>query len=165
MEVLRAIEQLFTDHAPETLMAFFGAVTSIVLLYLIWSILRHWFGLQTLTAGQDASQDQANTALVEALVSALVSEASHLRVTMDGILSESIQRGHTNAALLTDLSERAEALPEDVVRLLNPEFEHLRREMRQVEARIITKVLAKQMETRDPAAEHAQEASEHRTDR
>ncbi|MCD4687505.1 MAG: hypothetical protein K8S97_16365 [Anaerolineae bacterium] len=141
MDVLRALERLFEDHAPETLMAFFGAGTSILLFYLVVTVLRHWFGWQTMTAGQEANQDQAAGAVIEALVNALVTEAVHLRTTMDSILREALRRGEENADLLSGLVTRTEGLSRDVVQLLKPEFEALQREVRQAERRIITKVL------------------------
>jgi hypothetical protein len=86
MQVWRTLDQLFRDHAPETLMALFGAGTSILLFYLIGVLLRHWFGWQRRAADHDVAQDQASAALVEALVEALVTEAGHLRATLDSIL-------------------------------------------------------------------------------
>lgn len=140
MEVLRALDRLFREHAPETLMALFGAMTSLLLFYLAWAILRQLFGLQNRSAHWEASQDQAHTALVEALVGALVTEAGHLRATLDGILDESLRRGEQNAQLLVALAVQAEEAPEKTLALLRPEFDHLRRELRQAEARIITKM-------------------------
>lgn len=141
IELLRMLMQLFDTHAPETLMAFFGAGMSILLFYLVWSMLRHWFGLQTLAAGQDAEHDQGTTALLEALVNALVTEAAHLRVTIDNVLRESIQRGDANAGLLKELSAKTAAVPSEVVSLLQPGFEYLHQEMRQAETRIMSKVM------------------------
>lgn len=92
MEVIRGLESLFDKHAPETLMAFFGAGTSLLLFHLIGVVLRQWFGLQRHSADVDASQDQATAALVEALVGALVTEAGHLRHALDGILGEALRR-------------------------------------------------------------------------
>lgn len=47
MDMIQTIERLFEEHAPETLMAFFGATTSILLFYLVVTVLRQLFGLQT----------------------------------------------------------------------------------------------------------------------
>lgn len=141
IELFHMLMQLFDTHAPETLMAFFGAGMSILLFYLVWSMLRHWFGLQTFAAGQDAEQEQGITALMEALVNALVTEAAHLRVTIDNVLRESIQRGDANAELLKELSAKTAAVPSEVVSLLQPEFEYLHHEMRQAETRIMSKVM------------------------
>jgi hypothetical protein len=140
MELLRALENLFEAHAPETLMAFFGAGTSILLFYLIWAVLRHFFGLQTRSANQDADQDQATTALLNSLVEALVTEAGHLRGTLDNLLEESLHNGQKTAQDLATLLTRTEETPEEVLRLLKPEFDHLHQEMRQAEARLIAKV-------------------------
>ena len=140
MELLRALEKLFEEHAPETLMAFFGAGTSILLFYLIWAVLRHFFGLQTRSASQDADQDQATTTLLKSLVEALVTEAGHLRSTLDNLLQESLHNGQKNAQDLATLLTKTEETPEEVLRLLKPEFDHLHQEMRQTEARLIAKV-------------------------
>lgn len=140
MELLRALEKLFEEHAPETLMAFFGAGTSILLFYLIWAVLRHFFGLQTRTVNQEADQDQATTALVSSLVEALVTEAGHLRRTLDRLLQESLHNGQKTAQDLATLLAKTEETPEEVLRLLKPEFDHLHQEMRQAEARLIAKV-------------------------
>jgi len=140
MEVIRALNQLFQEHAPETLMAFFGAATSIGLFYLIWTVLRHLLGLQTRSADWEVTQEQATSALVEALVGALVTEAGHLRATLDGILEEALRRSEQNAQLLAALSTQAEEAPNKMLDLLRPEFDHLRRELRQAEARIIAKM-------------------------
>lgn len=141
INLLQALVQLFDDHAPETLMALFGTGTSILLLYIVWSMLRHWFGLQTFAAGQDVEQEQGTTAIMEALVNALVSEAAHLRVTMDNILRESIQRSDANAELLVELSAKTDAVSTEVANLLKPEFEYLHHEMRQTETRLMSKIL------------------------
>lgn len=127
VDLLKAMEQLFEAHAPETLMAFFGAGTSILLFYLVVTVLRQLFGLQKLTAGQEIDQDQATGALIEALVTALVSEVGQLRTTMDGILRETLQRGEESAAVLSGLATRTDQLPHDVVSLLKPKFEGVAR--------------------------------------
>jgi hypothetical protein len=140
MEVLRILERLFQDHAPESLMALFGAATSILLFYLIWLVLRHLFGLQARTATQEADQDQTTTALIDALVTALVTESRHLRTTMDGILREALKRNEQNSVILAGLIHRMEETPHEVVQLLQPEFEYLHHEMTQAEQRIIDKM-------------------------
>jgi hypothetical protein len=140
MELIRTLEQLFRDQAPETLMAFFGALTSMGLFYLIWVLLRQLFGLQRRNADWEATQERATTAVVEALVGALVTEAGHLRATLDGILEESSRRSEQNAQILSALSTQAEEAPVRTLELLRPEFDHLRRALRQTEARIIAKI-------------------------
>jgi hypothetical protein len=140
MDILRALDQLFREHAPETLMALFGAATSIGLFYLVWTVVRHLLGWQTRRADWEASQEQATSALVEALVGALVTEAGHLRATLDGILEEALRRSEQNAQLLSALSIQAEETPGKMLDLLRPEFDHLRRELRQAEARIVAKM-------------------------
>jgi hypothetical protein len=161
VELLRAIERLFAKHAPETLMAFFGAGTSILLFYLVWAVLQHMFGLQRCAAAQEDEQDDTLAALIEALVTALVTEAGHLRQTVDGVLREAIRYGQHNADLLEGLTSRAEEAPHEVMELLKPEFEYLYHEMSQVEQRIVDKVtdialhLSSGVETHDTAAEQA----------
>ena len=54
MELLRALEGLLEAHAPETLMALFGAATSMLLFVLVGIVLRHLFGLQLRAATQEA---------------------------------------------------------------------------------------------------------------
>jgi hypothetical protein len=142
MDVIQTIEQLFATHAPETLMALFGAVTSIGLFYLVWTVLRGVFSLWT----QDASEEQATAALVDSLVSALVSEAGHLRQTLDGILGESLRSSEQNARALAVLLARAEKIPEGVLQLLKPEFDQLHQEIAQTEARLLSKVAEKRVE-------------------
>lgn len=136
MEMIHTLEQLFREHAPETLMAFFGAFTSMGLFYLIWAVLRQLFGLQRRNVDWEAAQDQTTAALV----GALVSEAGHLRAALDGILQESLRRNEQNAQLLSTLSVQAEETPGRTLELLRPEFDHLRRALRQTEARIIAKI-------------------------
>ena len=140
MELLRELDQLFRTHAPETLMALFGAATSLLLFYLVGTLLRHLFGWQTRQASREAHQDQATTALVEALVGALVTEAGHLRTTLDSILDESLRRSEQHDRLLTALAAQAEETPGKTAALLRPEFDHLRRELRQAEARLSAKM-------------------------
>lgn len=140
MDILRILGDLFEKHAPETLMAFFGASTSILLFYLIWSILNHFFGLQARSASQDANQDQMTGALLESLVQALVTEAGHLRHTLDSLLQESLRYGQKNTQDLAALLSQSEETPGEVFRILKPEFEHLHREIRQAEAHITAKV-------------------------
>jgi hypothetical protein len=140
MELVRALEKLFEDHAPETLMALFGAATSILLFYLVWTVLRQLFGLQNRSADQDAGQDQATAALLESLVTALVTEGGHLREAMNGILHEMLRRDEQNAQLLAGLMASSQQTPSEVVQLLKPEFDHLRQAMRQTEARIVAKL-------------------------
>ena len=140
MNILQMVGKLFEDHAPETLMAFFGASTSIVLFFLIWSMLRHMFGLQRHAAAMDEDQEQTIATLIDALVSALVTEAQHLRETVDGALREAVQIEQQHTRALADLTSRAEAMPGEVKSLLRPEFEYLQHELRQVEIRIIEKL-------------------------
>ncbi len=137
MEVWRTLDQLFRDHAPETLMALFGAGTSLLLFYLIGAMLRHWFGWQSREVDRDVAQEQASAALVEALVAALVTEAGHLRATLDSILEEALHRSEQNAQMLTNLAVQAEETPEKTANLIRPELEHLRRELRQAEKRLL----------------------------
>ncbi len=141
MEVLRLLDQLFQEHRPETLMAFFGAATSLLLFYLVGAVLRYLFGWQTRQASWEAHQDQATTALVEALVEALVTEAGHLRTTLDSILEEALHRSEQHSRLLADLAAQAEETPGKTAALLRPEFDHLRRELRQAEARLSAKMV------------------------
>lgn len=140
MELIRALENLFEHHAPETLMAFFGVGTSLLLFYLVWAVLRQLFGLQNRSVYLDADQEQATTALVEALVSALVTEAGHLRDTLDSLLEEALRRSEQNANLLSGLLAQTEETPGKVLALLKPEFDHLHQEMRQAETRIGAKL-------------------------
>jgi hypothetical protein len=140
MEVLKELDGLFRAHAPETLMALFGASTSLLLFYLVGVVLRHLFGLQTRRADLEAGQDQATAALVEALVSAVVSEAGHLRTTLDGILDEALRRSEQHTQLLVTLAAQADETPGKTLALLRPEFDHLRRELRQAESRIVAKL-------------------------
>jgi hypothetical protein len=128
-EILELLERLFRDHGPETLMAFFGAGTSLLLFYLVGVVLRYLFGWQTRQANWEAHQDQATTALVEALVSALVTEAGHLRATLDSILEESLRRSEQHSRSLFDLAAQAEETPGKTLALLRPEFDHLRYEL------------------------------------
>jgi hypothetical protein len=139
--MLETLERLFTEHAPETLMAFFGAATSMILLYLVLVMLRHLFGLETRSAAQDAEQGQATAVLVEALVGALVSEAGHLRHTLDGLLKESLRRSEQNTEILASVLASTDRTPQDVLALLTPEFDRLRQQVRQAEARIVAKVI------------------------
>jgi flagellar biosynthesis/type III secretory pathway M-ring protein FliF/YscJ len=140
MELLRELDQLFRAHEPETLMALFGAATSLLLFYLIGALLRYLFGWQTRQASRDTSQDQATAALLEALVEALVTEAGHLRTTLDSILEESLRRSEQHSRLLANLAAQAEETPGKTAALLRPEFDHLRRELRQAEARLSSKM-------------------------
>lgn len=141
MELLEGLAKLFSEHAPETLMALFGAGSSILLFYLVWTLLRHLFGLQTKTTDQEVEQDQATANLLEALVAALVTEAGHLRTTLDGILGEALKRDEQTSYALADLISKTEETPHEVLGLLRPEFEYLHSEMHQVERRIISKVI------------------------
>lgn len=140
MDVLRTVERLFEQHAPETLMALFGAVTSILLFFLIGSLLRYGFGWLMRTSTQEADQDQATSALMELLVGALVSEAGHLRQTLDGILQELLRCGEQNARVLTMLLNNTEKIPSEVLQLLKPELEQLHQELAQTEARLVLKM-------------------------
>jgi hypothetical protein len=141
MEVLRVLHRLFEAHAPETLMALFGAATSMVLFYLVWALLRHLFGLQDRSEALEAGQDQATTALVESLVNALVIEAGHLRNTLDGILEESLRRSERNAQLLARLLSQSEETPGKVLELLKPEIDSLHQRLHQTEERIVAQVI------------------------
>lgn len=140
MDVIRGIDQLFRDHAPETLMALFGALTSVGLFYLVWTVLRHLVGIQTRRLDDEVVQDKTTATLVEALVNALVTEASHLRATLDNILEEALRRSEENAQALSTLCAQAEEGPDRVLDLLRPEFDQLRRALHQAETRIITKI-------------------------
>jgi hypothetical protein len=160
MQILQLLNDLFRDHAPETLMAFFGAATSLLLFYLIGVVLRYLFGWQIRYANWDAHQDQATTALVEALVSALVTEAGHLRATLDSILEESLRRSEQHSRLLTDLAAQAEETPGKTLALLRPEFDHLRRELRQAEARLSAKIVRPTVQTNAGESTDKQAAKE-----
>jgi hypothetical protein len=149
MEIWRTLSQLFQEHAPETLMALFGAGTSILLFYLVWTVLRHWLGWQTRREGWEAHQERATAALVEALVGALVTEAGHLRTTLDSILEEALRRSEQHTQLLAALSVQAEEAPEKMLALLRPEFDHLRHELRQARSH------HRQMAVRSDVAEGA----------
>lgn len=155
MEMLRAIERLFENHAPETLMAIFGVGTSLLLFYLVWAVLQQLFGVQRQSAEQVAEHEQVTTVLVESLVAALVKEAGHLRQTMDGILHELLRAGTENAAALTDLQTQSDHAPQAVAQLLKPEFDLLHQTMHDAETRIIAKVL----ETAGPTDEQVEPAS------
>jgi len=111
MEILRALGKLFQEHTPETLMAIFGAGTSILLLYLINDVLQDVFGILTRSAAQEADQDQATAALMQSLVQALIVEVKPvpeaqilqmLRPEFDA-LHQAIQ--HTEARVLLKLEE------------------------------------------------------------
>lgn len=141
MDYLRILEQLFAAHAPETLMAFFGAATSIALFYLVWWMLRHLLGLQWFSADQEADQEQANSSLVASLVTALIEEAGHLRISIDGSLRETLQRSERNTEALSALVNKAEETPLEIVRMLQPEFEYLHHEIREAEASIVAKIM------------------------
>lgn len=139
-DVLKTLVHLFQTNAPETLMALFGALTSFLLFYLVWATLRQLFGMQTHNASWETTQEQATATLVEALVNALVTEAAHLRTTLDNILEESLRRSEQHTQLLSMLSNQAEETPGKTLALFRPEFDHLRHELRQAEARIIAKI-------------------------
>lgn len=136
IDVLETLGQLFADHAPETLMALFGAATSILLFYLVWYLLRHLLGQTTQSASQDADQEQATAALVETLVGELLVEAEHLRRNLQDLL----QRGEENAETLSTLMVHTERAPEQLVELLHPEFAHLQQEIRLAEGRIVARI-------------------------
>jgi hypothetical protein len=136
VDVIRALGELFEKHAPETLMALFGAATSLLLFYLIGAVLNHLFGLQRRSADLEAGQDQ----VMAALVGALVTEAGHLRETLDSLLDESLQRSERNAQMLAGLLVQTEKTPAQVLELLKPEFAHLQREVHQAEARIAARL-------------------------
>lgn len=140
IELLQTLVRLFTEHAPETLMALFGAATSLLLFYLVWTVLRYLFGSLTRSADQEADQDQATSALMTSLVGALLSELEHLRLTLDGILQESVRRGEQNTEVLMGLLSRAEKTPGEMLQMLKPEFEQLHEAICQAEDRIVTKV-------------------------
>lgn len=168
MEAIRLIERMFQEHAPETLMAMFGAVASLLLFTLIWKILRHMFGLQLADVDQETDREQAIATLLTSLVQALVTEAVHLRETVDSVLRETLQVGQQNADALSELSTKSEDIPPEVLALLQPEFEYLHHEMRQAEGRIIDKLIEVAYgmqhkggvgQSSDPHAPHEPEAS------
>jgi hypothetical protein len=142
VDVVRGLESLFEKHAPETLMALFGAGTSLLLFYLIAAILRHWFGLQRRSVDAEVHQEQATAALVEALVGALVTEAGHLRHALDDILAEALRRSEHNTQALSSIQAQAENTPDQVLELLKPEFAHLHQEMHRAEARLVAQMTA-----------------------
>jgi hypothetical protein len=156
MDVIRALGALFEEHAPETLMALFGAATSILLFYLIGSVLNHLFGLQRRSADLEAGQDE----VMATLVAALVTEAGHLRESLDGLLDESLQRSGRNAQLLAGLLAQSEKTPVQVLELLKPEFTHLQREVRQAEARIAARLGAPVGGLREVGADVSEARSE-----
>lgn len=157
MDLIRALADLFEKHSPETLMAFFGAVTSIQLFYLAWWVLRHFFGLQARSAKQEETQERMTAILLKSLVEALVTESGHLRRTLDSYLEESLRCEQTNTQTLEILLSRSEEAPAEVLRLLKPEFEHLHEEISQVEARLAAKVLGLNQSVPAPAeAENTQ---------
>jgi hypothetical protein len=125
------LEELFEQHAPETLMAFFGAATSLLLFYLIGSLLNHLFGWQRRSADLEAGQEK----MMAALVRALVTEAGHLRETLDTLLDESLQRSERNTQLLAALLAQTEKTPGQVLDLLKPEFAQMHHALRRSEAR------------------------------
>jgi len=140
MDVLKTVSDLFERHSAETLMALFGAVTSVSLLYLVWVLVRYFFGLLAHTTTQEADQEKATSLLMEALVEALVSEAGHLRQTLNGILDESLRCSEQNARVLAVLLTRTEHIPSEILQLLKPEFERLHGDLLQTEARIVSKM-------------------------
>jgi hypothetical protein len=140
VDILKTLEQLFAQYAPETLLAFFGAATSMLLFSLTWFLSRYFFKLLMKASNQEAQQDQALSVLLESVVAALVSEAGHLRQTLDGILQESLRCSEQNAQMLTLLLVKSENIPADVLQVLKPEFEHLHQEMLLVEERLMTKI-------------------------
>jgi hypothetical protein len=77
---------------------------------------------------------------MESLVGALVSEASHLRQTLDGILQETLRCGEQNARVLTLILTTTEKIPGEVLQLLKPELEQLHQELAQTEARLISRM-------------------------
>jgi len=140
MDVLKTVSDLFERHSAETLMALFGAVTSVSLLYLVWVLVRYFFGLLAHTTTQEADQEKATSLLMEALVEALVSEAGHLRQTLNGILDESLRCSEQNARVLAVLLARTEHIPSEILRLLKPEFERLHQELQQAENRMVSQL-------------------------
>jgi hypothetical protein len=140
LEVLEALSKLFTEHAPETLMALFGAATSILLFYFIWYLLRQLLNQVNETATQDAGQDQTTAALVETLIGELLTEAEHLRNNLQEVLQASLKQGEENNQTLSALMVKTDGVPTQLVELLKPEFAHLQQEMRLTEERIVTKI-------------------------
>lgn len=140
MELWQTISDLFERHAPETLMALFGAGTSLLMFYLVWTLLKHLFGLQTRSVAQEVNQDQVTAALLTSLIEALLTEAGHLRQALDGILQETLQRGQRNAELLTALMAQTERTPTEVLALLKPELQHLHQAVYETDQRIVTRV-------------------------
>jgi dsRNA-specific ribonuclease len=151
VDVIRGLEGLFERHAPETLLALFGAGTSLLLFYLIGVILRQWFGLQRRSADVDASQEQATAALVEALVGALVTEAGHLRQALDGILEEALRRSEQQTQSHTVIQAQTEGTPDKVLELLRPEFAHLHQAINRAEARIVAQIGQRANSAAEPA--------------
>ncbi len=149
-DILRLLEELFRQHAPETLMAFFGAVTSLLLFYLIGSLLNHLFGWQRRSADLEVGQEK----MMAALVRALVTEAGHLRETLDTLLDESLERSERNSQLLAALLAQTEKTPGQVLDLLKPEFAQMHHAMRRAEARLAARLggpLNDEEERRDQA--------------
>jgi hypothetical protein len=151
MDVIQGLESLFERHAPETLLALFGAGTSLLLFYLIGVILRQWFGLQRRSADVDATQEQATAALVAALVGALVTEAAHLRQALDGILEEALRRSEQQTQSLTEIQAQTEETPDKVLELLRPEFAHLHQAINRAEARIVAQIGRRANSATEPA--------------
>lgn len=141
MKVLETLGKLFSEHTPETLMALFGAATSLLLFYLIWYLLRQLLGQLNRNVGQEVEQDQASSELVETLIGELLAEAEHLRRNLQGVLEITLKRGEENAQSLTTLIGKSEAMPMEILELLKPEFDHLQQEMRSAEGRITAKIV------------------------
>ncbi len=140
MKVLEALGRLFSEYTPETLMALFGAATSLLLFYLIWYLLRQVLGGLTRNAGQEAEQDQVSAELVEALVGELLIEAEHLRHSLQEGLQASLKQGEKNTQTLSVLMAQTDGAPTQLVELLKPEFAHLQQEIRLTEERIMAKI-------------------------
>lgn len=140
MEIINGLSNLFKEHTPETLLALFGAATSLLMFSLVWYMLRHDYEMEERTSDQETGQDQTTTALVESLVRAVLSEAEHLRQVLSGILQEALDQTEQNTNTLDGLMTKTDKTPAEVLQLLKPEFEHLHQEICQTESRIIAKI-------------------------
>ncbi len=140
IEVLQLLAKLFSEHTPEALMAFFGAVTSLLLFYLIWYLLHQLAGEMEHDNEQETEQDRITSALVETLVEELLIEAEHLRDSLKAMLQTAINRQDTTAETLNALMAQGESTPNQLVELLKPEFDRLQQEMRSTEERLISRL-------------------------
>ena len=159
MEILRLLDQLFREHRPETLMAFFwGSDFAAV-------VLSGWGGAARPVRLADPPRElggppgPGDDRPGRGVGRRPWCRAGHLRTTLDSILEEALRRSEQHSRLLAGLAVQAEETPGKTVALLRPEFDHLRRELRQAEARLSAKMIlpAGEVEAGEAADETAPE--------